>query len=48
MAFGLAFQVVSQLVANAGLVLSLPAPLVTLGPLLLLFAGAFVLLSRGG
>lgn len=47
-AFGLAFQVVSQLVANAGLVLSLPAPLVTLGPLLLLFAGAFVLLRRGG
>ncbi len=47
-AFGLAFQVVSQLLANAGLVLSLPAPIVTLGPLLLLFAGAFALLRRGG
>jgi lipopolysaccharide export system permease protein len=47
-AFGLAFQVVSQLLANAGLVLSLPASLVTLGPLLLLFAGAFVLLRRAG
>jgi lipopolysaccharide export system permease protein len=45
-AFGLAFQVVSQLLASAGLVLSLPAPLVTLGPLVLLFAGAFVLLWR--
>ena len=47
-AVGLAFQVVSQLAANAGLVFSIPAPVVTLGPLLLVFAGAFWLLRRAG
>ena len=47
-AVGLAFQVVGQLTANAGLVFSIPAPVVTLGPLLLVFAGAFWLLRRAG
>lgn len=47
-AVGLAFQVVSQLAANAGLVFSIPAPVVTLGPLLLIFGGAFWLLRRAG
>jgi lipopolysaccharide export system permease protein len=47
-AFGLMFQIVSQLVASAGLAFELSAPLVTLGPLALLLVAAWATLRRVG
>lgn len=47
-AFGLVFQIIRQLFASAGLAFELSAPLVTLGPLALLLAAAWVMLRRVG
>ena len=47
-AFGLVFQIISQLFASAGLAFELSAPLVTLAPLALLIVAARVMLGRVG